>query len=403
VPGFGCRSELKAIAAVLAALALGLVAIATPASGSPARAPLLGVLWTLPGGPRLAKLDPMTLAPVGDKRLVVGGTQLLARSPDRSRIALAGGSIAAVRILDATELRRLGVVRLGSGHVVAGVWPERGRLLVLIGTKTSEIVVIDPQALRVLKRRPLGGFVLQSAAAAGRMVALLGRYGAILPLRLAVIERDGSARTVALPGIRGGWSLPTRTNDAFQARPGLAVDPSGRRAVVVAGDGTIAEVDLARMRLRLHRAAARTISKSVRGWSRRAIWFSPSVLAITGWNQDGASKPVGLSFRDTGTWRATRPDPLATDAVKAGEVLLAFGSHFDAETQKTVGAGLSGYGLRGRLRFHVLGEEPIADVQIARGLAYVGSCTRTCFRVVDVGTGRVVGETRSAVPTSLLG
>jgi hypothetical protein len=221
------------------------------------------------GGASLAWVDSMTLAPVNGKRVVVGGTQLLARSRDGSRIALAGAESALIRIVDLKRMRLVGVLRLGSGRIPAGLWAAPDRLVAVRANERSEIVIVAPRTLRLREQRSLGGPVLDARATADGIVVLLGRDEGISPLRVAVIGADGTTRSVELP-LSGGSTFVEQSGVGLQAYPGLAIDPSGRRAAVVAAGGIVAEVDLDSLVVTLQHTAERTTAaaqKLMSGWA----------------------------------------------------------------------------------------------------------------------------------------
>jgi hypothetical protein len=318
-------------------------------------------------------------------------------------VALAGGDSAVLRVVDVRRLRRVGVLYLGSGRIVAGIWVAPDRLVAVKANETSEVLVVDPRTVRVSRRASLGGPVVAATTAGDRIVALAAEAEGIGALRLAVVDANGTSRSVPLPSVSGGSTFDEQTGVGQQASPGLAVDPSGSRAVVVADGGTVAEVDLATLAVSLHQTLARTTAaaaKLITGWGRNAVWASPSLIAVTGWTLRPAPgtaepseewAPIGLSFLDTRTWTARQVDAGTASAALDRETLLGYGR------------GLSVFSLDGSLRFHLFGDEPITDVQAAQGLAYVGGCDRRCFRIVDPSTGRLLGRARTAVSTSLLG
>jgi hypothetical protein len=392
------------LAALAGAMLAALGATAATANVA-ARAPVPGVLWTIPGGPRLAKLDPMTLAPVDAKRVLIGGTRLLATSRDGSRIVLGGGSSAAIRVVDLDAMRLVGTLWLGAGQTVAALWTLPDRVLAILTKleRESELVVFDPRTMRLRERRSLSGPVLQAGATDNRLVALIGRSDGMGPTRIAVVDTAGRARFADLPSIRAGFSLDEQSGVVHQESPGLAVDPTGRRAAVVAGDGTVAEIDLGTLAVSTHQPQLRNTAarrKVFEGWSRTAVWISDSLLAVSGWNaqvlaperDEQRTDPSGLSLIDTHTWRVVAAEPNVGAIARAGGVLLAYGED-----------GLRGYAADGTTRFHLLDGEPIGAVQIAGGLVYVGGCDGRCFRVVDPAVGRLIAKTTTKVPTSLLG
>jgi hypothetical protein len=87
--------------------------------------------------------------------------------------------------------------------------------------------------------------------------------------------------------------------------------------------------------------------------------------------------------------------------VLAEGLLLATGSSWDSETRRSTGVGLAAYGLDVGRRFRLLEGKAVWVMQAFRGLAYVGVPDEP-MRVVDLASGRVVGERRQH-PLLLLG
>jgi hypothetical protein len=65
--------------------------------------------------------------------------------------------------------------------------------------------------------------------------------------------------------------------------------------------------------------------------------------------------------------------------------------------------GLSGYSRAGARLFHVLGQQPVAYIQMTSRYAYEGSNNSTVFRVLDVRTGLFVRSVTTPQPTIFLG
>lgn len=349
----------------------------------------------------LARLDARTLRPVG-RRLDIGRPPvgLAARSPDGRTMALRHGSVPELRFVDLRAIRQTGRLRLGtSGWVPAAIWPSPTRLVVLLGGEKTEVVVVDPNARRVVSRQSLDGEVTGALSAGKRLIALLAPRRAIGQARLAVVAADGTARTVALPLSAGFAPPPTPEGAGRQASPGIAADPSGRRAVVVS-DETLVTVDLETLDVpvlkHLGRRPARA-AKRVEGWGRRALWLPDDRIVYTGYDIDTAdpqapTRPAGVTFLDLVTGTSRELDAGASAIAVTGSTLLAFG-----------GSALRGYDLGGRLRFELLPGGDTGYVQTSGRYAYVGSENSTRFTVVDVRAGRVLGRTRTPNPTIVLG
>lgn len=351
----------------------------------------------------LTRLDAQTLRPVG-RRLDIGKPPvgLVARSPDGRTIALGYGSVAELRFVDLRTMRAAGRVRLGGlGFVYTAIWPSPARLVALRRGETPEVIVVDPRARRVLARRPLDGAVTGAVAVKGRFVALLAPKGAIGPARLAVVGPDGSVGVVDLPGVSAGFAPPRNEQETGrQASPGVAVDPAGTRAAVVAPD-TLLVVDLERLEVtRTHRLLTRAparVRKLIEGWARAALWVSGDTLAVFGRRYSVEARRViqstiGVELVDARTGESEPLDSTATHVTRVGDSLLAFG-----------GSVLRGYALDGTLRFELLAGRDTGYVQTAGRFAYVGSENSTRFTVVDTRAGTVTGTARTPYPTIVLG
>lgn len=361
---------------------------------------VLGVSWE--GTGQLAWLDARTLVPVG-RRVDIGRppTGLAARSPDGRTIALGSGSAVELKFVDVRAMRATGQLRLpGIGYVLDATWPALDRLIALRGGEEAAVFVVDPRSRRVLERRRLDGRLMSTVVAGRRLLALLAPSAAIGQARLAVVEANGSIRTVTLPGIAAGLTPAQDEQGTGQlASPGVAADPQGTRAAVVGLD-TLLDVDLETLEIRLEHLPARVparAAKRIEGWGRRLVWVRDDTVAVAGWNDSyegdrriHATTGVTLINLRTGTSRVL--DETATGVERADDSLLAFG-----------GTALRGYDLDGTLRFELLAGQDSGYVQTAGRYVYVGSGNSTRFVVVDVRAGRVLRTTRTPNPTIVLG
>lgn len=383
--------------ALLAAAVLAGVA----GAGGPAER-VLAVEWKAGGG-QLRWVSVRTLRPAGGPVVNLGGApaNLIAISPDGRTGVLGGGENGRLRLLDLLRPRSLALLRVGDETVFAGIWPTRNRIVVLLGGIGAEVAVVDPAARRVVSRRILPGTALASVAAGRRLLTLLAPRDAIGAARLAVIDANGAVRTLALPGIRAGIEPPrTSQGTGRQATPGLAVSPDGNRAAVVS-PSSVVEIDLETLRVSSRQLAVRTPSratKRIEGWSRAAVWAGDRTIAVTGStvSYDGGTPrntAMGLSLLDIRSGAIRILDRSSTHATRVGTTLVGHG-----------GAVLSGYRLDGSLRFEVLDDDGDSGyLQEAGGFLYVGSRNSTRFVVVDSGSGRIVGRTRTAKPTTVIG
>ncbi len=383
--------------------ALLLAAVLVGAAGATATVDkVLAVEWRAGGG-QLRWVSARTLQPAGGPVVNLGGApaNLIAVSPDGRTGALGGGENGRLRLLDLRRPRSLALLRVGDEFVVAGIWPARDRLVVMLGGMGAEVAVVDPTTRRVVSRRTLRGTAVTTLAAGRRLLALLAPRDAIGAARLAVVEPSGRVRTISLPGIRAGWAQPrTRDGTGRQASPGLAASPDGLRAAVVSLDRVL-EINLTTLAVRTQRLAGRTTSraaKRVAGWSLSATWTRADTVAVAGSSESYANgirnhAATGLRLIDTHTGTMNFLDGSSYRATLVGTTLVGHG-----------GTAVRGYGLDGRLRFELTdGIQDSGYIQRAGRYLYVGSANSTRFVVVDAEEGRIVGRASTTKPTVILG
>jgi hypothetical protein len=375
---------------------------------SAARGPV-GVVGFQGGRPgAVARLSARTLQPaarpvplrgyVWGSALAPGGGDVAVGVAGGSRVRLAG---ARLQLVDLRHSRTRALLRLtqhdGAATVLA--WPTRRRVLALVGARVDarvSLVVIDPMARRVLRRAALDGDVLEAVARPSGLVALVAPRAAIGPVALVMIGPSGRRRTVPLGGIAGG----TRPGGEFR-QPGLAADPAGRRAWVLAADASsVAEVDLARGAVATHPVVA-SAAKEEHGSLRSALWLPSGLLAVSGYDvglpapsprgPESPLTPFGLHLLDPRDWTLRVVDPAAEfTAVGPGGLLVS-------------AAGLQVYDVFGRPgpRFPAL--KAIIRMTVGERYAYV-SVQRPRHRtyVIDLRTGATVARLPTAQPAILL-
>jgi hypothetical protein len=389
---------------------------------TPATHAVLGFTWT--GGDaqaELVELDPLSLEPATRRRVVLGAFGPHAFSPDRSLVALGGGDVPEIMFIDVKRVEEDGdkVVLSGRNSFGTLYWATRRRLLALLeGGPEPRVVVVDPVARRVLGEQRLAGAVRAVRTTPDGLVLVLGPSDSIGPSRLAVVDARGEVRFAALSEIWSGWEQVDTDGDEHRTRqlvPGLAVDPTGRRAVVVPPGRRVAEIDLRTLAVSYH-DLAEPISlldrlhnwieppahaKSPDGPAREAVWLGEHVVAVTGLRyetrRDGKTIeiPAGLDFIDTRDWTVRSLDPAVSEISLAHGALLAYGGS-DGSWR-----GLTAYGPDGRRRFHVLGARRVTFVQVVGRYGYVVENETTTF-VVDVRAGRLVRKTTTANPTAVV-
>jgi hypothetical protein len=395
--------RLAVLTAVLAA-AVGLV----PNAGgtAAARQPFLGVVFPGPNTGHtasiLARLNPLTLAPVSQGVEMGEYHGAWSLSPDGSQLAL-GISSGASLISPGRPLHsRIGIIVVdleamevvqemetgGYADTLAWLAPRR-----LVASLARGVVVVDPQTGKIVRRglglrRPLASARLPDSLV--MLVEVPYQGGRSTAVRLAVVDARGRVRSVYLDRIRLSFRDPVRWGRMDRA--GLAVDPIRRRAYVVAAGAPVAEVDLRTMRASYRRLDSRTPPGRFLYRSRDAIWFADGHLLVSGRDVvAGQSRrefvvTPGAVLVDTESWRWRPLHARASAAKLAAGRLLAYGPAWHVGP----GVGLSGYTPDGRRVFRLLEKRRVLDVQVAADLAYVR--TPTAVRVVDVRQGKIVGS-----------
>jgi hypothetical protein len=324
-------------------------------------------------------------------------------SPNGAKLAVAGGPPLEIRIVDVHRLRLEGVASLerslvgapAESYVIGLAWPTARRILALVewGAWNHALVVVDPVERRAVSHQAIDGALVGHAPTDDGLALLLAPVGRVGPMRLRLVDRDGKTESIPLPGIDGGLE----TIDADQAVtrvqvPGLAVAPTGRRALVVPAAGDFAEIDLVSGRV-VSRALHEPVSllgrvrswleptaqaKASAGTERQAAWVGNHLVAFSGQDHrltngqdEEQTTPAGLALVDVRDWSMRTVDERASQFSFSAGTLLAYGISGNSATQKTTGMGLTAYGLDGKERFHLFADEPIYFVETAGPIAYV--------------------------------
>ena len=366
----------------------------------------------------LARIDPETLRPRPGKRIPVGSGGCAARqggtacwavppwaiSPDAARLAVARNLSSSIRVVDARRMRVTADIRVGGGALGAVAWLAGGRLLALqeAGSERQRLVAVDLASKRLVARRALGGAVMQVARTPRELLMVVAPAQAIGRARIAVADRRGVVRFAALERILAGSKLlGTGSDHRVDSRtPGLAVDPEGRRAYVV-GQDLVAEVDLRSLAVS-YRSLARPRSlfarlrnwlepvadaKQVSGYSRMARWLGGGLLAVSGADtEQGTTRAAGLQVVDTQRWNVRTIDRAASHVVVAGDLLL------------TTGTAVTAYSFDGERRFRLFDGGNAWVALVHSGRAYVGVSGDRPLRIVDLSSGRVIGERDTPLP-----
>jgi hypothetical protein len=342
-------------------------------------------------------------------------------SPDETKVALAGGPPLEIRIVDVRRMRLEGVVSLerslvsapADAYVIAVAWPTARRLLALVewGAWNHSVVVVDPVERRTVLQETIDGTLVSAAPTNDGLAFLLAPVGRIGPSRLLMLGADGNTEPIPLPGIETG--LESIAADRAVSRiqfPGLAVDPVGRRALVVPAAGDLAEIDLVSGQV-VARALHEPVSllgrlrnwleptaraKASAGTERQAAWVGAHLVAVSGQDHrltdgqnDEQTIPAGLALIDVRDWSKRTIDERASQFSFSAGTLLAYGIRGNSDTQEIRGMGLTAYDLGGNERFHLFGDEAIYYLETAGPLAYVWR-DGAAPAAVDLRSGSVI-------------
>jgi hypothetical protein len=323
-------------------------------------------------------------------------------SPDKAKLATAGGSPLEVRIVDVRRMLLEDVVPLPrnlaeppeDSAVALLAWPTARSILALIewGAWEHALVVVDPVAGGIVSEETIDGALVGQARTRDGFALLLAPVGRIGPSRLLLVDSAGDQRSIALAEVPAGLETidPQRPVQRLEL-PALAVDPIGARALVVPAAGPLAEIELTtghvayrevrepvslfgRLRKWLEPTAE---AKAAEGSARQAVWVSQHLIAVSGQDTRRLAKgheetaPAGLTLIDVRDWTTRILDEQASQFSFSAGTLLAYGTSWSSAAQKTTGMGLTAYGLDGEERFHLFGDDPIYFVETAGPYAYI--------------------------------
>ncbi|HWB57415.1 MAG TPA: hypothetical protein VG479_10810 [Gaiellaceae bacterium] len=366
-------------------------------------------------GTELFWANARTLAPVGGHSPVLPYvTSGAVSSPDGKTIALGVGDRGVVQLVTARRLRSLGTVHVGSAFVERLLWVSSDRLLVALGGQPARVAVVDPVSSGMSDKQDLDGITVSSAPAGDALAVLLAPAAGIGPASLAVYDGE-RLRTASLPGIVAGWREEAVEGEEPRLRqsiPGLAVDPAGDRALVVAAGNRAVEVDLGTMVVREHDLAEPVSllgrlrdwlepsaeAKSMDGPERTAVWLPGGLVAVSGahWTTDGSSidvTPAGLVLIDPDDWSVSRLGDESSIVTFADGTLVASG-YRPGSSEQTLTAFDDG----GGWRFSLVRDD--ADLsQIEGGYLYAAWNNGRRYEVVDLRTGTTVRKVRLARST----
>jgi hypothetical protein len=424
-------SHLAATASGTTPAPPGLAAAASgAASCSRAGRPLFGVARA-GGGRVLARIGRRTLLPRSSPRIplpagVFGWSW--APSPSCDAVAL-GGDRGRVLLADLERGRRMRSLSLGGRAAVGQVaWPRADRLTGLTGSfRAMRAVTVSVPDGRVVASRPVGGRAWVIEPTSLGLAVLAGPGERIGSATLVLASPDGQLLRAPLPRIRVGFQLAPRRLLGRELIPGVAVDEAGGRAYVIAAtEPLVAEVNLADGAVTYHElrggaGAAGPVAVAAKGIAngayRTARWVGDGTIAVSGEvtrtrpdSRRAARRgltvtrtdPYGLRLIRTADWTATTLNPLLRSFTLTGGLLLGM----NAEPASLAGrrpTGLVAYGPDGRRRFTRFRDRGRAWLrEVAWPYAYVREISPRRTLVVDVRTGRTVGETGSRRPPVLL-
>ena len=409
----------------------------SPHPDTPAPAPQLTQLLGFANG-ALARVDPQSLRPLAGRRILVGSGGCAPReggtacwtnppwtvSPNGSRLAVVGQNYSAsLRLVDVARMRVTANVRVDGGAIGALAWLAPGRLVAVqeIAGERQRLLAVDLVKRRVVTRQALGGSVQRLARTGQELVMLLAPARTIGVARLAVADHRGAVRFVRLERIAAGSKLLGTGSDhrVDSQRPGLALDPEGHRAFVVA-ENLAAEIDLKTLAVSYHTLQPKAsflsrlwnwlepaaAAKQVSGYFREATWLGSDLIAVSGTDtEQGQVRAAGLLVLDTRGWSVRMIDDSATSFEAVGDVLLAFGGSWDPSTERTTGIGLLAYGFDGSQRFQLFEGQQVWLALVYGGRTYVGISGQGTepLRIVDLASGQVVGTRQPTLPWLLLG
>ncbi|MGH3037684.1 MAG: hypothetical protein ACRDMU_10935 [Gaiellaceae bacterium] len=372
-------------------------------------------------GSELFWADGRTLDPVDDRSVSFSYYySAVDRSPDGATLALGADDRGYVQLIDLDAMESLGTVDVGgSGYFERLNWVAPDVLLASISGTAGRAVALDPAARTVRSEHVLPGVVLSSQPIDGGLVLLLAPPERIGPARLAVFDGE-SVRTAELSEVRAGWEQVSEgeTEEEYRSRqsiPGLAVDPSGNRALVVPAGNRVAEVDLetlevayydlsepvsffGRLRDWLEPAAH---AKSVDGPERNVVWLPSGLVAVSGSNYaaDGDRMdvtPAGLALIDPDDWSVRRLSDEPNWVALRGDALLASAWKEDSGEQT-----VTVFDTDGEQRFSL--RRPAADLsQTSGGLIYAATSNGARYELVDLETGDTIGRATPERPAWLV-
>lgn len=350
------------------------------------------------GSAVLARRDALSFQPVSRSIAVPEYHDAWALSPDGKQIALGisapssefGGRQGRVGVLlvDLTTMRVLRGIETGiAADALAWLTPTR----LVAGLLREGTVLIDPRTGTIVTRWPEFSDPQASAQTDDALVMLAGpdpdttADTATAPVRLAVVDASAGLRTVSLERIELRSQFADGTH--YSDRAGLAVDPTHKRALVVAAGSPIAEVDLRTLRVTYHSNVLEDVqaTNDVLAHTRNALWLRDERFLVFGRDvRPSGEFAAGASIIDTADWTSCSINAEAGKATISPDRLLLYADGAGP------GVGLRGYTVTGRPAFQLFAGDHLSNVFVAAGRAYIQNMRR--FRVVDASTGEILSD-----------
>ena len=364
--------------------------------------------------------DGSTLEPVDDRAVKVPFFMSVGQlSPDGSLLAIGGSESGNVQFVDVDRMKTVGTVNVGSASYVDHlIWAEPDVMLASLGGNPGVVAAIDPATHEILSEHDLGGATLYSEPAGKELVALVAPTDHIGPARLVVFDGSG-LREVTLNDVPAGWEQMEGTDDsdyrARQAVPGLAIDPEGKRALVIPAGGRVAEVDLDSMQVAYHELSEPvSLWGRVRNWlepaaeakridgpDRNAVWLPSGLVAVSGaqYTDDGKNvkvTPAGVTLIDPSDWSVRRLSDEPSWVTLEDDALLASGWREGTDEQVLIV-----FDTDGEPRFSIARKG--ADLsQVSGNHLYATTHNGTRFEIIDLQTGELVARAQPRRETWIL-
>jgi hypothetical protein len=395
--------------ALLAAIALPEAVVA---GETEEKTPLIAV-DRADGAKQLRLVDPLTLRPASRWIRGFRGAFTGAGSPDGRRLAVGSsfGRRAAIRVIDLSRRRSERVVELNRRGPVLVEWPLPDRIVAVAATPhaRAEIAVVDPLRGRVLARHSFRGRLLWHDHTATGIALLLAPSRRLGHARLLVGEASGAVRTVALERIQAGGNEGRRRPVRYR-QPGLAIDPTGRRAYVVAprDRSLVATVDLGMGAVEYHEPAQAPVARAAKGnidvnW-REAASLGTDSLVVTGFRSrpmrrgsrfPPPEQPYGVRLIDTSDWSIRTLSRTATQVHVTGDRLLAFGTSWSPGWRRSRSTGLLAFDGEGHPVFTRFRGQEVMLAGSNGERAYVWVRPTQTLHVLDLRDGRSLHSRRT--------